>query len=78
MPNTQGESSSAGNMAATTSTRTFALSKDFRPAEVKLSNIEHLEGQQNYEDWSSQMISSLHSRLFITSLVYVSSPLYKN
>lgn len=35
---------------------TFALSKDFRPAEVTLSNIEQLEGQQNYEDWSSQMV----------------------
>ena len=35
--------------------RSFTISKDFRPAEVKLNNIEHLEGQHNYEDWASQM-----------------------
>ncbi|KAF8456972.1 hypothetical protein BGX38DRAFT_1266191 [Terfezia claveryi] len=35
--------------------QSFGLIKDFRPAEVKLSNIEPLEGQHNYEDWSSKM-----------------------
>jgi len=33
----------------------FALPKEFKPAAVKLDNIERLEGQNNYEDWASQM-----------------------
>ena len=40
--------------AAATS-KSFALPKDFRPAAVKLDNIDVLTGQDNYEDWSSQM-----------------------
>ena len=35
--------------------RSFTLPKDFRPASVKLDNIEPLTGQQNYDVWSSQM-----------------------
>ncbi|KAF8418684.1 hypothetical protein EV426DRAFT_704484 [Tirmania nivea] len=54
MSNPQGESSTAGKMAApatpasaTNATRTTcALSNDVRPAEVKFSSIEQLKGQQ--------------------------------
>ena len=31
------------------------VTKDFRPAAVKLGNIDLLTGQDNYEDWDSQM-----------------------
>jgi len=41
------------------SSKLFILPKDFKPAAVKLDNVEHLEGQQNYEDWSSQMVMVL-------------------
>jgi len=44
---------STGNVS--TENKSFALSKDFKPAAVKLDNIERLEGQHNYEDWASQM-----------------------
>lgn len=53
MQNLEAESS---RTAATSTRTTFVLSKDLPPAEVKLGNIEILEGQQNYEDWSSQMV----------------------
>jgi len=29
--------------------------KDFKPAPIKLDNLKLLEGQNNYEDWASQM-----------------------
>jgi len=35
--------------------KSFALPKYFKPATVKLDNIELLEGQHNYEDWASQI-----------------------
>jgi len=51
------------------SSKSFILPKDFKPAAVKLDNIEHLEGQQNYEDWASQMAMvfdamSVHNMLY--------------
>ena len=45
---------------ASVSNKSFALSKDFKPAAVKLDNIERLEGQHNYEDWASQMAISYY------------------
>ncbi|KAF8434443.1 hypothetical protein BGX38DRAFT_1275480 [Terfezia claveryi] len=41
---------------STTISRSYALSKDFLPAEVNLDNIEPLDGLRNYGDWASQMI----------------------
>jgi len=38
-----------------TNTQKFFIRKDFKPAPVKLDNLELLEGQNNYEDWASQM-----------------------
>jgi len=40
---------------ASASNKSFALPRNFKPAAVKLDNIERLEGQHNYEDWASQM-----------------------
>jgi len=38
-----------------TNPRKFFVVKDFKPAPVKLDDLELLEGQNNYEDWASQM-----------------------
>ena len=55
----QTRATAAGNTIqtaeASVSNKSFALSKDFKPAAVKLNNIERLEEQQNYKDWASQM-----------------------
>ncbi|RPB24233.1 hypothetical protein L211DRAFT_848973 [Terfezia boudieri ATCC MYA-4762] len=52
----------------------FLLSKEFRSAEVKLSNIEPLAGQHNYEDWSSQMILAFDAMNVLNIVVNGSSP----
>jgi len=36
-------------------TRYFTLSKNFKPNQVKVENLERLNGQSNYEEWALQM-----------------------
>ena len=46
------------SLQATTIPTSFALPKDFKPASVKLDNIEPLEGQSNYEGLRSTTTST--------------------